>query len=70
MYRRVKAIVDGFGKADKIVLTGFIPNEEYFYLLKSCRAVVVLTNREYTLPHTLWEAVVLGKLFIVSGLEP
>jgi glycosyltransferase involved in cell wall biosynthesis len=66
MYRRVKAIVDGFGKADKIVLTGFIPDEEYFYLLKSCRAVVVLTNREYTLPHTLWEAVVLGKLFIVS----
>lgn len=53
MYRKVKATSSRLGKADKIVLTGFISDEEHFCLLKSCRAIVVLTSREYTLLRTL-----------------
>jgi glycosyltransferase involved in cell wall biosynthesis len=66
MYSRVVEVMRKYSAEDKVIVTGFVPDEEYWYVLKSCRAIIVLTSREYTLPHTLWEAVATRKLFLVS----
>jgi glycosyltransferase involved in cell wall biosynthesis len=66
MYSRVVEVMRKYSAEDKVIVTGFVPDEEYWYILKSCRAIIVLTSREYTLPHTLWEAVATRKLFLVS----
>jgi glycosyltransferase involved in cell wall biosynthesis len=66
MYSRVVEVMRKYSAEDKVIVTGFVPDEEYWYILKSCRAIIVLTSREYTLPHTLWEAVATRKLFLMS----
>uniref|UniRef100_A0A7C4FI15 Glycosyltransferase family 1 protein n=1 Tax=Ignisphaera aggregans TaxID=334771 RepID=A0A7C4FI15_9CREN len=66
LYNKVNKVVGKLGKEKRVILTGFIPDEEYWYLLKSCRAVIALTNREYTLPHAMWESVAVRKPFITA----
>jgi glycosyltransferase involved in cell wall biosynthesis len=66
MYSRVIEIIRRYNAKDRVMATGFVSDEEYWYILKSCRAVIALTSREYTLPHVLWEAVAVRKLFLVS----
>jgi glycosyltransferase involved in cell wall biosynthesis len=63
LYNKVVEAAKKFEARNNIVLTGFIPGEQYWYLLKNCKLVIVLTNREYTIPHTMWEAVAVQKPF-------
>jgi len=66
LYNSVARVVERFKAKSSVVLTGFMLDEEYWYLLKNCKAVIVLTNREYTLPHAMWESVTVQKPSIVA----
>lgn len=65
LYRRVKKVLAKQGK-EKVVLTGYLPDEEYAWLLRNARAVVAATMREYTMLSAIWEAVAYEKPFLVS----
>lgn len=49
-----------------VTLTGFLPDEEYFGLLRSVDAVMVLTTRDHTNQRGGCEAVWLGRPLIIS----
>ena len=51
---------------ENVVLTGFLPEEEYLGLLSSADVLVDLTTREDCLLCGAYEAVALGKPFIIS----
>jgi glycosyltransferase involved in cell wall biosynthesis len=66
LYNKVVEAIKKFEARDNVVLTGFIPDEQYWYLLKNCKLVIVLTNREYTIPHAMWEAISAQKPFAIT----
>ena len=69
LYRRlIKAIREKKAR-DKVVLTGYMPDEEYYHLIKSCKAIIAMSSKEYTFPHALWEAVAVEKPFITLKTE-
>lgn len=49
-----------------VTFTGFLPDDQYFGLLRSARAVMALTTRNYTLQGGGCEAISLGKPLITS----
>jgi glycosyltransferase involved in cell wall biosynthesis len=49
-----------------IIFTGFLPDSQYFGLLRAAQAVIALTTRDYTLQGGGCEAVSLGKPLITS----
>ena len=49
-----------------ITFTGFIPDSQYFGLLRAVQAVIALTTRDYTLQGGGCEAISLGKPLITS----
>ncbi len=49
-----------------VYFTGFIPDDEYFGLLRSVQAIMVLTTDNYTMQRGACEAVSLGKPIITS----
>jgi glycosyltransferase involved in cell wall biosynthesis len=63
LYNKVVEAIKKFEARDNVILTGFIQDEQYWYLLKNSKAVIALTRREYTIPHAMWEAVSLQKPF-------
>jgi len=53
-------------KPDNVRFTGFLPDEEYYGLLRAAQAVMVLTTDNYTMQRGACEAVSLGKPVITS----
>lgn len=51
---------------ENVILTGFLPEEEYLSLLSSADVLIDLTTREHCLLCGAYEAVALGKPFIIS----
>ena len=60
--RRLKRILGG-----RLVLTGYLPEPQYSWVIRNSLAVVAATRRECTVLSALWEAVSAGKLAIVSS---
>jgi len=54
---------------DNVVLTGFIPEDEYIEMLNSVYATIVLTSRENCLVCGAYETVAIGKPMILSRAE-
>lgn len=52
-----------------ILLTGFIPDNDYFVLMNSVDAVMVLTEQEGCLVCGAYEGIVLSKVLILSDTE-
>ena len=52
---------------DNVKFTGFLPDEEYFGLLRAVHAIVVLTTDNHTMQRGACEAVSLGKPIITSN---
>jgi Glycosyl transferases group 1. len=69
LYRKLMKVIKERKAGDKVVLTGYLPDEEYYHLIKHCKAIIAMSSREYTLPHALWEAVATEKPFITLGTE-
>ena len=53
-----------------VTFTGFLENQEYNNLLKTCDVHVVLTDRDYTLLYGGRESIALGIPLIVSNNKP
>jgi len=51
---------------DNVRFTGFLPDEEYFGLLRAVQAIMVLTTDDHTMQRGACEAVSLGKPIITS----
>jgi len=66
LYSKVTTILKYRKDSDKIILTGFLPDPEYYWLLQNAEAIVAATTREYTMISAVWEAASCRKLFIVS----
>ena len=62
LYKRIQEFVRS---SNKIVLTGYLKDSEYYYLLKNAKAVIAATNREYTMLHALWEAIAARVLALI-----
>jgi glycosyltransferase involved in cell wall biosynthesis len=54
-------------KPGNLEFTGFLPDEEYFGLLRAVQAVMVLTTDDHTMQRGACEAVSLGKPIITSN---
>lgn len=67
-YNRRKKLAEKIrrGSSDKIVLTGYIGSEEYYWILKHSKLVITGTTREYTMLSSIWESLALEKPFITS----
>jgi len=52
--------------AGKVVLTGYLPLDEYYWVLANAAAILAVTKREYTMLSAIWEAIALSKPLIVS----
>jgi len=69
LYRKLREVVRKGRAEDRVILTGYLPDEEYYHLIRHCKAIVAVSSREYTLPHVLWEAVAAERLFITLRTE-
>lgn len=59
--------IDFLTKKNNIILTGFVPEQEFVDLLFSVDAVMVLTTMEYTLLCGCYEAIAAEKILITSS---
>lgn len=50
----------------RVVLTGLLPWEEYYWVLSNSRAVIAATTKEYTMLSAAWEAAAVRRPFIVG----
>ncbi len=53
-------------KPGNVVLTGFLPRDDYFRELKDANTVMVLTTRDNTMLRGAWEALYAGQPLILS----
>jgi hypothetical protein len=66
-YLRRKRLAERIRRSsDKIILTGFLRNNEYYWVLKNSKIIITGTIREYTMLSSIWEAVALEKPFITN----
>lgn len=65
-HRRIKLAEKIRSISDKIILTGFIKSEEYYWILKNSKLIITGTTREYTMLSSIWEAVALEKPFVTN----
>lgn len=65
-HRRIKLANKIKRISDKIILTGFIKSEEYYWILKNSRLIITGTTREYTMLSSIWEAIALEKPFVTN----
>ena len=56
-------------KAENVILTGYISHDDYISLLLSCKAVVALTTRDYTMQMGGYEALSLEMPIVTSDWE-
>jgi glycosyltransferase involved in cell wall biosynthesis len=49
-----------------VILTGYLPHEDYVALLKACQGVIALTTRDLTVQNSAYEAVELERPVITS----
>ncbi|MBT0652931.1 glycosyltransferase [Geomobilimonas luticola] len=54
------------GKPDNLFFTGFVPDQDYFDILHSCNAVMVLVTQGNTMQQGAYEAVSVKKPMILS----
>lgn len=66
LYRRVADIVRKFDALNKVMVPGYLSDSEYQWVLKNSKAVVAVTNREYTMLSAIWEAIGFERPFIAS----
>ncbi|NOZ89374.1 MAG: glycosyltransferase family 4 protein [Crenarchaeota archaeon] len=66
-WRRRPRSADRLRRLEGVVLTGFLPAEEYAWLLDNAAAVLALTTKEYTVLSALWEAVAYRRPALVSA---
>lgn len=67
LYYRVKEALRAEKKcSNSVVLVGFVPNNQYEWLLRNSSAVIAATMREYTVLSSLWESIHHGKTVLVS----
>lgn len=57
-------------ESDRIVFSGFLPDEEYFGLLREADVVLNITDEPYTIPHFLYEVMAAGTPIISSWNLP
>jgi glycosyltransferase involved in cell wall biosynthesis len=55
------------GRPPNVRLTGFLPDGDYYALLRGCDAVMCLTTRDNTMQRGACEALTLGRPIITSG---
>ncbi len=67
-YRRASRDLT-IGKPDNLILTGFVPDQDYFDMLHSCNAVMVLVTQGNTMQQGAYEAVSVKKPMILSDWE-
>ena len=68
-HRRRPRLAERLRSLPGVVLTGYLPVEEYRWLLENAAAVLALTTKEYTVLSALWEAVAYEKPAVVSRTE-
>lgn len=67
LYLNIKKYLRNDNKCSRnIVLTGFISDNQYMWLLQSSSIVITVTRREYTLLSSLWESIYHNKPALVS----
>ncbi|MEM0027401.1 MAG: glycosyltransferase [Ignisphaera sp.] len=66
LYRRVENTLKKFSSLDKVVISGYLEEPQYRWVIEHSRAVIAATNREYTMLSAIWEAVGFRKPFIAS----
>ncbi len=54
-------------RGNSIVLTGFLPEPQYYWLVTNSAAVIALTTWEYTVLSVIWEAAAYAKPIIASS---
>ncbi len=65
--RRLKKIEKIVRKhVDRIILTGYLPERQYYWLLLNAEAIIAATTRECTMLSAIWEAVAAKKPVLVS----
>ncbi len=69
LHRKLRKLIEKKKAKNKIILTGYIPDAEYYHILKLCKVVMAVSEKEYTLPHALWEAIAVEKPFITLYTE-
>lgn len=65
LIRAKKSLLEN--KPDNVTFTGFLPDAEYFGLLRAARAIMVLTTDDHTMQRGACEAVSLGKPIVTSN---
>ena len=58
-----------FSNQSNIILTGYLPDDEYIALLKSADVIIVLTSQDHTLTCGSYESIVLGKPMVLTDTE-
>lgn len=53
----------------KIVLTGYLTWDEYYWVLSNAKAVIAATTKEYTMLSAAWEVAAVRKPLIVGATE-
>jgi len=66
LYKRVIEKIKKANALDKVLLTGYLKKQEYYWLLANAKLVIALTSREYTMLSAIWDAVGYNIPFIVS----
>ncbi len=51
---------------ERVVLTGHLPWEEYYWVLSNARAIIAATTKEYTMLSAAWEAAAVERPLIVG----
>lgn len=65
-WRRALEIARMAREVPSLVLTGYLPEDEYYYLLANAHAVVALTKREFTFLSAALEGLSFGRPLILS----
>jgi len=65
LYRRIMKFLERRRNGEKVILTGYLSDPEYYWLVQNARAVVGVTTREYTMLSAIWEAISFRKLFLI-----
>jgi len=57
-------------ESSKIIFSGFLPDEEYFGLMKEANCILNITDEPNTIPHFLYEVVAVSRPIISSLNKP
>ncbi len=66
LYKRIMQALRDKSDRERVIISGFLSEHEYAWLLSYTKAVIAITKREYTMLSAIWEAVAYNKPLIVS----